>query len=65
MRNGKDYDSTFGKRMHGEGEFANLLAMRFQLACKRFDLNTRTSMPLVTDLFQRPAKDSRQFQFEM
>ena len=35
MRGGKDYDSTFGKRMRGEGPFADLTAMRFAKAHKR------------------------------
>jgi DNA repair photolyase len=35
MRGGKDYDSTFGTRMRGEGPFADLIAMRFAKACKR------------------------------
>ncbi len=40
-RGGKDYDSRFGSRMRGEGQFAQLLAQRFQLACKRLGLNRR------------------------
>ena len=35
MRGGKDYDSAFGKRMRGEGPFAQLLAARFAKAHKR------------------------------
>lgn len=35
LRGGKDYDSTFGKRMRGEGVYADLLARRFALAHKR------------------------------
>jgi DNA repair photolyase len=35
MRGGKDYDSTFGKRMRGEGPFADLIATRFAKAHKR------------------------------
>lgn len=34
-RGGREYDSTFGTRMRGEGEFAQLLGRRFRLACKR------------------------------
>lgn len=54
MRGGKEYDATFGKRMHGEGEFAKLLATRFQLACQRFNLNQTHSMVLDTQSFKRP-----------
>lgn len=35
MRGGRDYDSAFGKRMSGEGAYADLLAHRFALAYKR------------------------------
>jgi DNA repair photolyase len=35
MRGGKDYDSAFGKRMRGEGPFAQLIAQRFAKAHKR------------------------------
>ena len=34
-RGGKDYDSTFGQRMHGTGAVAELVAKRFRLAVKR------------------------------
>lgn len=53
MRGGKEYDSSFGQRMVGQGEFAELLAKRFQLACKRFNLN-KSGKPLATDKFKRP-----------
>jgi len=46
MRGGKEYDSTFGSRRRGEGEFANLLEMRFRIACKRFKLNLSPSLEL-------------------
>jgi DNA repair photolyase len=39
LRGGRDYDSTFGTRMRGIGEFANLIEKRFELACRRFGLN--------------------------
>lgn len=35
LRGGKDYDSTFGRRMRGQGVYADLLARRFALACQR------------------------------
>lgn len=35
LRGGKDYDSTFGQRMRGQGVYAQLLARRFKLACQR------------------------------
>ena len=39
MRGGKDYQSQFGTRMRGIGEFAALIEKRFDLACRRFGLN--------------------------
>ena len=40
-RGGKDYDSRFGSRMHGTGEFASMIAQRFSLACKKLGLAPR------------------------
>lgn len=37
-RGGQLYDARFGKRFRGEGPFAELLAQRFQLACRRLGL---------------------------
>ena len=54
MRGGKDNDSRFGKRMTGEGIFAELIAQRFAKACARLGL-ARRSYPLRTDLFVPPA----------
>ncbi|MFB9886781.1 PA0069 family radical SAM protein [Balneatrix alpica] len=53
-RDGKDYDARFGQRMRGQGKFAELLAQRFRLACKRYGLNEQAAPPLRTDLFQPP-----------
>ncbi len=39
MRGGKDNASRFGERMRGTGNFAELIAKRFAIACKRFGLN--------------------------
>src|SRR5437773_2982396 len=39
MRRGRDNDPNFGSRMKGEGQYAELLARRFELACKRLGLN--------------------------
>lgn len=35
MRGGRDYESAFGTRMRGRGPFADLVAQRFRLACRR------------------------------
>jgi DNA repair photolyase len=39
IRSGKLNDSTYGQRMRGQGQYADLIAQRFQLSCKRFGLN--------------------------
>ncbi len=39
LRGGRDYDATFGKRMTGEGIWAELIASRFRAACARHGLN--------------------------
>lgn len=54
MRGGKEYDSTFGSRMSGRGEFAELLSNRFNLACKRYQLNCTPSPKFDTHHFVRP-----------
>ena len=61
MRGGRDYDSTFGTRMRGEGEFATLLARRFELACKRAGFGQgRDHARLYTSQFRPPAAESPQ-----
>ncbi|TFW17383.1 PA0069 family radical SAM protein [Massilia arenosa] len=41
MRGGKDYDSDFSKRMHGEGVWADLIAQRFKKCVDRLGLRKR------------------------
>ena len=38
-RGGRENDPDFGSRMTGSGNFAELIARRFELACRRFGLN--------------------------
>jgi DNA repair photolyase len=45
LRGGRDYDSTYGRRMRGSGEYANLIERRFHLACRRFGLAGETARP--------------------
>ncbi|WP_102960286.1 PA0069 family radical SAM protein [Mangrovicella endophytica] len=53
MRDGKDYDAEWGKRMRGTGPYAFQIRRRFEMAVKRLGLNEeRTS--LRTDLFTPP-----------
>lgn len=53
-RGGKDYDSGFGTRMKGEGAFADLIAQRYRLACRRLGLDRPRFTPRC-DLFRVPA----------
>ncbi len=53
MHGGKDYDPQWGRRMTGEGEDAELLAQRFELAMRRNRL-ARDLPPLRCDLFRVP-----------
>ena len=41
MRGGRDYDSTWGRRMTGAGPYADLIARRFDLAKQRLGLAGR------------------------
>jgi len=38
-RGGRENDPRFGSRMTGSGKFVELIAKRFEIACKRFGLN--------------------------
>ena len=42
MRGGKDYDSSFGTRMHGEGIWADLIRQRFEKTVTRLGIGART-----------------------
>ncbi|MEY4871185.1 MAG: hypothetical protein RLZZ563_515 [Pseudomonadota bacterium] len=54
-RGGKDYDADWGKRMRGEGVFAQLIAQRFQKAVTRLGL--AEALPaLRCDLFRAPGQ---------
>lgn len=53
MRGGRDYDARWGMRQRGMGPFAQLIAQRFELACKRLGLGARESR-LDTSQFTPP-----------
>ena len=55
MRGGRENDPRFGKRMSGEGIFAELQEQRFRLACKRYGLNLHGRGELDTTRFTAPA----------
>lgn len=50
-RGGKSYDSTFYKRMRGEGLIARMIARRFKLALKKHRLDGKQAA-LATDQFR-------------
>jgi DNA repair photolyase len=52
-RGGKDYDSTFGKRMTGAGPIAWMIGRRFEVACERLGFNA-TSVKTTTEHFRPP-----------
>ena len=58
-RGGKEYESQFGTRMRGTGEFAELIAQRFALACKRHGLGFTRRMRLTTEHFRVPSQDGQ------
>ena len=55
MRDGKDYDPEWGKRMRGSGPYAWSIGRRFEIAAKRLGMNI-TRRALRTDLFTSPQK---------
>ena len=54
-RGGKEYAAEFGTRMRGTGEYAELIARRFALACKRLNLAHARRMQLSSAHFQVPS----------
>ena len=59
MHGGKPYDSEWGKRMRGEGHFAEIMAHRAALAMRKNKLNSSLP-PLRTDLFAVPFEKGNQ-----
>jgi len=64
MRGGRDNDPRFGTRMTGTGNYAELIAKRFAIACRKYRLNGhgagRRRAELDCSLFQPPAKNPGQ-----
>ncbi len=50
MHGGAHYDSAFGIRQRGRGPYAEQIANRFRLACRKLELG-KQSLELRTDLF--------------
>ncbi len=55
LHGGQDYDPDWGKRMTGQGIFADLFAHRFEIAIRRLGLD-REMPDLRTDLFRLPPR---------
>ncbi len=58
-RGGKDYDSSFGKRMTGAGPIAWMIGRRFEVACERLGFN-KTKVATTTEHFHSPRPPMRQ-----
>ena len=58
-RGGKDYDSSWGKRMTGGGPVAWMVGRRFELACEKRGFN-KTRTRLTTDHFSPPRRAAEQ-----
>src|SRR5262245_6572386 len=61
MRGGKDYDSTWGRRMRGTGPYAWMIGRRFESACARLGIN-RDKGKLTTEHFNPPRASARQLE---
>jgi len=59
MRDGKDYDSEWGKRMKGAGPYAWQIGRRFEITAKRLGLNAERRQ-LRTDQFIAAANAAEQ-----
>ena len=59
LHGGRDYDPAFGRRMTGQGVWAELIQRRFEVALRRSGLSTDLP-PLRTDLFAVPPRPGDQ-----
>jgi DNA repair photolyase len=63
LRGGRDNDPRFGARMTGSGNYAELMQKRFDIACRRFGLNSREAPRARAELdcsrFRPPANDKQ------
>ncbi len=55
MHGGKVYDAQWGRRMRGEGHYAQMIGQRFALASRRLGLD-KPAPPLRTDRFEPPPR---------
>ena len=59
MHGGKDYEAQWGRRMRGQGPYAEMIAARFSLAIKRLGLK-ENAPHMRCDLFQPPVAPTAQ-----
>ncbi|MFS2326055.1 PA0069 family radical SAM protein [Brucella sp. H1_1004] len=59
MRDGKDYDAEWGKRMRGTGPYAWQIGRRFEISARKLGFNSKR-IPLRTDLFEPVEKNGKQ-----
>ena len=57
MREGKDYEARWGRRMAGSGPYAWMIGRRFEMATRRLGYR-ETSRALRVDLFRKPAQEA-------
>ncbi len=61
LRDGELYNSDWGTRMRGEGEWAETVKQIFRINCERYNLNN-TNVYLRTDLFDNFPEQGKLFQ---
>ena len=60
LHGGRDYDSSWGRRQSGQGEYASLLRQRFTHACARFGLRSGERFVHNMDMFRPPSHGPEQ-----
>src|SRR3954466_4594280 len=67
MRGGRDNDPRFGTRMSGTGNYADLIAKRFDIACRKHGLNSREAPRARAELdcsrFRPPSRGGQMILF--
>src|SRR5271166_3346916 len=64
MREGKDYESQWGRRMAGSGPYAWMIGRRFEMAARRLGFS-ETKRTLRADLFCKPAAAAKDTQLSL
>ena len=61
MHDGKLYQSKFGKRMRGSGEYAKMIENRFRTACRKLGITNKIHV-LDESIFSRQYAHSKQIE---